>query len=143
MISRIPTQRTWTYPSALSSFSRPGTLAFHHCQSVADLGKTLPDLVLIKVESYMLSSVRPLLSLDATCSSVRLQPLTRSKPAIRRCFSVGGTALPVICFPMITLVPMTRHVIGPGFFCEAGVKKFATDFSIGSLILADGNPGRC
>ena len=39
--------------------------------------------------------------------------------------------MPVICFPMTILVPMTRHVIGSGFFCEAGVKKFAADFSVG------------
>jgi hypothetical protein len=32
---------------------------------------------------------------------------------------------------MTILVPMTRHVIGSGFFCEAGVKKFAADFSVG------------
>lgn len=36
---------------------------------------------------------------------------------------------------MITLVPMTRHVIGSGFFCEAGVKKFAADFSVGHFLV--------
>ena len=37
---------------------------------------------------------------------------------------------------MTTLVPITRHVIDSGFFCEAGVKKFATDFSINYLSAA-------
>lgn len=35
---------------------------------------------------------------------------------------------------------MTRHVIGSGFFCEAGVKKFAADFSIGQLLLVGERP---
>jgi hypothetical protein len=37
---------------------------------------------------------------------------------------------------MTTLVPITRHVIDSGFFCEAGVKKFAIDFSIDYLSAA-------
>lgn len=43
----------------------------------------------------------------------------------------AGTSFPVFCFPMTTLVPITRHVIGAGFFCEAGVKKLEADFSVG------------
>lgn len=31
---------------------------------------------------------------------------------------------------MTTLVPITRHVIGAGFFCDAGVKKLGADFSV-------------
>jgi hypothetical protein len=37
---------------------------------------------------------------------------------------------------MIQLVPIRRHVINSGFFCEAGVKKFATDFSINHISIA-------
>lgn len=32
-------------------------------------------------------------------------------------------------FPIIKLVPRIRHLIGSGFFCEAGVKKLAAAFS--------------
>lgn len=37
---------------------------------------------------------------------------------------------------MTRLVPITRQVIGWGFFCEAGVKKFATVFSIDASVTA-------
>ena len=46
-----------TYPSEFNSLTFPGTVVSHHFQSVADLGNTFPDAVLINVEScsYMMS----------------------------------------------------------------------------------------
>ena len=40
-----------TNPSVSSCFNLFGTLKCHHCQSVASLGNTFPDLVRINVES--------------------------------------------------------------------------------------------
>lgn len=39
---------------------------------------------------------------------------------------------------MTTLVPIRRHVIGSGFFCEAGVKKFETAFSSATSTITRG-----
>lgn len=58
--------------------------------------------------------------------------LTKSKDAILRACSetVCEALFPGSYLPTIRLVPKPLQVIGSGFFCDAGVKKFATAFSV-------------
>lgn len=61
-----------------------------------------------------------------------MRSLTKSKEAILRACSetVCGALFSGTYFPTIKLVPTIRQVMGSGFFCDAGVKKFATVFSV-------------
>jgi len=103
-----------------------GTLECHHFQSLPLRANVFPDWVVMRVESW---------SCQIFIILKRQVLITKSKAAI---FCFPGVASCLVSteeplyLPTSKLSFTIRHVILSGSFCEAGLKKLETAFSVQS-----------